>query len=127
MKFELHTLVDITDPIQADNTFYKNQHQNYLTTIQTLGLRANVEIFTKTSKIVDINTLAFGRQYDGEQKVWSMIFGYDYEFTTDMLITDFNCVPFIDQLSETVEFDFVSFLTNSTKSKNIIFNLLDKY
>ena len=127
MKFELHTLVDITNPIQKDNTFYKNQYQNYLTMIQTLSLRANVEIFTKTSKIVDINTLAFGRQYAGEQKVWSMIFGYDYEFTTDMLITDFNCVPFIDQLSETVEFDFVSFLTNSTKSKNIIFNLLDKY
>lgn len=127
MKYELHTLVDITNPIQKDNTFYKNQYQNYLTMIQTLSLRANVEIFTKTSKIVDINTLAFGRQYAGEQKVWSMIFGYDYEFTTDMLITDFNCVPFIDQLSETVEFDFVSFLTNSTKSKNIIFNLLDKY
>ena len=127
MKYELHTLVDITNPIQKDNTFYKNQYQNYLTMIQTLSLRANVEVSTETSKIININKLGFGRQFSGEQKVWSMIFGYDYEFTIDMLITDFNCVPFIDQLSETVEFDFVSFLTNSTKSKNIIFTILDKY
>jgi len=127
MKYELHTLVDITNPIQKDNTFYKNQYQNYLTMIQTLSLRANVEISTETSKIININKLGFGRQFSGEQKVWSMIFSYDYEFTTDMLITDFNYVPFIDQLSETIKFEIVSFLTNSTKSKNIIFNQLDKY
>jgi len=127
MKYELHTLVDITNPIQKDNTFYKNQYQNYLTMIQTLSLRANVEVSTETSKIININKLGFGRQFSGEQKVWSMIFSYDYEFTTDMLITDFNYVPFIDQLSETIKFEIVSFLTNSTKSKNIIFNQLDKY
>ena len=127
MKYELHTLVDITNPIQKDNTFYKNQYQNYLTMIQTLSLRANVEVSTETSKIININKLGFGRQFSGEQKVWSMIFSYDYEFTTDMLITDFNYVPFIDQLSETTKFEIVSFLTNSTKSKNIIFDRLDKY
>ncbi len=126
MRFQLQTLVDIT-PTNARRTedrYKYKQHQNYMTMLQTLGLRSNPSNIVVTNKKEDAKI--FGKEYTGKQTVWTVEFEIEREGGIDLelLKADYNVVPFIAELDETVEFKKSVFQTNNTKYKNIVFSKL---
>lgn len=126
MRFQLQTLVDIT-PTNARRTedrYKYKQHQNYMTMLQTLGLRSNPSNIVVTNKKEDAKI--FGKEYTGKQTVWTVEFEIEREGGIDLelLKADYNVVPFIAELDETVEFKKSVFQTNNTKYNNIVFSKL---
>ena len=129
MRFKIQTLIDITE---TKARFNKNdpewhQQQNYITLLQTLGLRINPEIVQKPTKTkVSIDNLGFGKTYKGKHNVWSMVFENSYEgaITLESLQDDFNLVPVIDNLDETVKLETKAFIT-SEEQANILFKYVD--
>ncbi len=129
MRFKFHTLVDIT---KTEARFSKSdpcwhQQQNYLTFLQTLGLRVNVDVDNLQSETVNLTGLGFGSSYKGEHRVWTGEFIVEYEngLSLDMLENDFHLVPVINNLEETVKLKDCVFDTKSKQSKNIIFKCVD--
>jgi hypothetical protein len=145
-SFKILTLVDITETNQyrreLGKELQKDQQQNFQMLIQTIGLRVN-PIYTAgpTCEIVAINpkphglrtytqlsTTNFGKKYTGNHKVWTFNFTIEYDGgLTDassndvgFLIQDLNLVPFIPQLTETVEFEIPVFDTKNFDYKNTL-------
>jgi len=129
MKFELHTLVDITETNARFNKNSKDwqQQQNYMTCLQTIGLRVNPVIDKLSYEQKDIKGLGFGKKYKDVQQIWTLKFHIEYENATDIdkLTTDFNLVPIITGLNETIDFKNKSFITDNKDHTNIIFNYVD--
>lgn len=123
MKFELYTLVDITrtDARRSEDPIAYKKQQNYLTVINTIGLRVNPSITKHPQQVTEYPK--FGTSYKGEQKVWKLVFDIEYEDATseELLQNDFQLIPFINSLDETVEFEHCVFDTKSNKNKNIVF------
>jgi len=92
--------------------------------LQTLGLRSNPSNIVVTNKKEDAKI--FGKEYTGKQTVWTVEFEIEREGGIDLelLKADYNVVPFIAELDETVEFKKSVFQTNNTKYKNIVFSKL---
>lgn len=127
-KFDIYTLVDITNTgakRNQDSYAYK-QYQNYLTVLQTIGLRVNPTVNTDPM-LVDVYP-KFGSMYKNTQTVWKLPIEIEYEsaLNIDMLLNDFSLVPFISGLGETAKFDRCAFETKDIKTKNIIFVENDK-
>jgi len=129
MRFELSTLVDITatNARRGDDPFLIRQHQNYLTVIQTIGMRANPII--KSKPLVEeksISNLGFGSVYAGRHKVWTLDFEFesDWNHSIEFLLNDFESVPFIIELTETAKFQVPAFTTVDKKYSNVIFQQL---
>lgn len=132
MIFRLQTLIDITETgaRRGDDPREQKQQQNFYTTLQTISLRANPTI--KQSPIcekIHMKNLNFGSSYSGVHKVWT----WDFEFeqpdshSIDFLTNDFNYVPVISDLDESIKIKDPVFLTNDQKYTNIIFfELADK-
>ena len=128
MRFVIKTLVDITETRARkgeDNILY-GQQQNYMTLINTLGLRTNINLIGSPSAEF-VQAKEFGKDYKGEQKVWTQIIEVDYEnaTNTDFMIHDFDLVPVITGLSETAELDISVFRTSDAKKKNITFSFIE--
>jgi hypothetical protein len=127
-KFDIYTLVDITNTGAKRNQdpYAYKQYQNYLTVLQTIGLRVNPVVEKDPALVKDHP--AFGKKFVGEQKVWKLPIEIEYEgaLNIDMLVNDFSLVPFIDGLDETVKFQQCVFDTTSNDFKNIIFVDNDK-
>jgi hypothetical protein len=130
MRFKLQTLVDITETKarRGDDFFLQKQQQNYLTTVQTLSLRANpfIDRPPQVDKL-NINKLGFGKDYTGTQNVWTFYFEYEVDVDLDFLIKDFDLVPIIDNLEETIDYKTPAFLTNGRSDRNTIIQQIDKY
>jgi len=92
--------------------------------MQTIGLRVNPENIKVYS---DQEQAALGSKYQGQQRIWYFDFTPNIEdaITIDMLINDFNLVPFITELDETVEFAQNYFLTKDRKETNISFEQIE--
>lgn len=127
MKFKVETLVDIT-PTNArrgngDNFAY-NQNQNFLTVIQTIGLRVNLNIVSEPTR-EKRSAKEFGTKYKGQHNIWEFLFEVEYAeaLTLDMLQSDFDLVPVILDLSETAKMKNSIFRTTDSSEKNIIFKL----
>lgn len=122
MRFEVYTLVDITCTGARkgeDQKLYKQQ-QNYLTVLNTIGLRVN-PIVKKDPKIVTEHP-TFGKMYDNVKNVWLLEFEIDYGATDiNLLKNDFTLVPFHSDLDETTVFENNIFITNDDDLNNIIF------
>lgn len=130
MRFKLQTLVDITETKarRGDDHFLQRQQQNYLTAVQTLSLRANPVIDRSTScEKIDIKDLGFGKDYKGVHNVWTFYFEYEVDVDLDFLIRDFDLVPIINNLQETITFKTSAFLTNGRSDRNTIIQQIDKY
>jgi hypothetical protein len=130
MKFKVITLTDIskTDARRGEDSVAWRQQQNYNTFIGTLGLRVNPIVDDKpVMKKRAIGNLGFGSDFKGQQNVWELNFSIEYEggLTLDMLEQDFDLIPFIGSLEETVKIDPPVFRTNDSKTKNIIFKYVD--
>lgn len=123
MRFQVKTLVDITDTgIRRRHNKESFQQDNCDTVIQTIGLRANPENIHFLIKDEDCDT-QFGSRYKGTQKVWVIEFEPNIpdSVTLDMLINDFDLVPFLTDLDETVEFAIPCFYTQDNELQNILF------
>lgn len=120
-KFSLKTTVDITNHIKTskDNKLSYGQKQNYLTVINTIGLRVNPTI--------DMNPLKIKDKRFGNNDVWQLDFSVEFEsaLTVQMMVDDFMFVPFVVGLEETQEFVDPIFITKGDKT-NIVFEKCDK-
>ena len=123
MRFIMKTLVDVTPTYsrRTEDRFMYNQHQNYMTAIQTLGLRSNPMSIRVTNENESVEF--FGSTFEGTQKVWSIEFNIEREGSLEvaMLKEDFDLVPIISGLEETVEFKNNVFQSNDLKYKNVYF------
>lgn len=129
MRFKIKTLVDITETRARkgeDDVLY-GQQQNFMTLLNTLGLRTNINVVGSPSAEF-IQAKEFGKDYKGEQKVWTQIIEVDYEDATnvDFMANDFDLVPVVSGLSETALFDIPVFRTLDAKKKNITFEFIEQ-
>lgn len=123
MKFELYTLVDIsrTDARRGEDPILYKKQQNYLTAINSIGLRANPTINKKPT--LTAHHPSFGDAYKGKQSVWKLQFDIEYEEATsvELMKQDFDLIPIITGLDETAEIKDNVFLTTDPKYFNIVF------
>ena len=131
MRYILHTLVDITETGARrgeDHVKYRQQ-QNFLTVIQTIGMRVNPTYVAAPKITLEIpNKLGLGSSYKNKQKVWTYTFDIEYEGALDIetLVNDFDLIPVITGLEETVKFNNAQFITNNSSICNISFVIDDK-
>jgi hypothetical protein len=131
-RFTIQTLVDITETKQyrhqPGEELAKHQQQNFVTLLQTIGLRAN-PIFSKGPTITnkDLNTYNFGKNYSGVHSVWTFVFDIEYEgaFTDGnsdhaLLIKDLRFVPIITGLNETINIELAVFDTSNLDTCNTV-------
>jgi hypothetical protein len=131
MRFKLLTLIDITrtDARRGDDPRDQRQQQNYLTALQTISLRSNPVINTyPTVEEQSIIGLGFGDAFNGKQKVWRLNFSFESEsHALDFLKDDFDLVPVITDLDESIDPNTKAFLTNGNVERNIVFVQLDDF
>lgn len=123
----VYTLIDITQTKKHRNnsqhTFEIAQQANFMTFVQTLMLRKNVYFETPKLEKADVKKLKFGNDYTGKQNVWSVELTVDEGQDMpdiDGLVEDFNLVPVIADLNETIKINNNVFRTKG-KAKNILF------
>jgi hypothetical protein len=131
MRFELKTLVDITETgaRRGEDSHQYNQQQNFLTLFQTISLRANPIV--KRKPLVEkcnISNLGFGKKHKGLHKVWSLTFEFEGEdqHSLEFLQSDVDLVPIIYNLEETADLVIGAFITSDEQHTNILFKEIDK-
>lgn len=129
MRYEVYTLIDVTE---TQARFDKNnpdwhRQQNYMTFLQTVGLRANPVIDRGPKpKRMNIKDLGFGTSYKGQHNVWQ--FEFELDFATidyNVLVDDFDLVPVITGLDETVKLANSAFETKNPERINLVFKCVD--
>lgn len=135
-KIEIKTLVDVTATgvirLNQGTQLQLDQNRNFITLKQCAEIRS-VIIFdgSPTVEEVDVKGLGFGTNFKGRHQVWTFSFSPDrvdvyLEGNNDIgaLIGDIHGVPFIKNLSETVNIEKAVFDCHSTSNKNIIIKAL---
>ena len=131
MRFTLYTLVDITETNtrRGEDPLKYRQQQNYLTVIQTIGMRVNPIYVNPPVIIKEIpSKLGLGSKYNTKESIWKYTFDIEYEggLSLEILENDFDLVPVITNLEETAKFDNSHFITKKPNKNNIIFQIVDK-
>lgn len=130
MRLKLYTLVDITETgaRRGEEPTLVSQQQNFLTVLQTIGLRANPSYeYSPSVESMSPNKVELGTNYKGKHKVWEFSFDIEYgEIDIETLNDDFNFIPVIAGLDETAKFEDNIFSTKDTSKRNIVFQVLDK-
>ena len=131
MRFIIHTLVDITETgsRRGDDPKQHRQQQNFLTVLQTIGLRVNPTYLEAPEVIKEVpSKLGLGTSFKTKQSVWKYTFDMEYDGALDVetLVNDFDLIPIITQLDETAKFENAHFLTKNTALINISFQVVDK-
>ena len=131
MRFILHTLVDITETgvRRGEDPKQFRQQQNFLTVMQTIGMRVNPTYVSSPVVVKEVpSKLGLGTSYKTKQSVWKYVFDMEYEGALDIetLVNDFDLIPIITQLDETAKFENAHFLTKNTALTNITFQIDDK-
>ena len=109
-----------------DKFAYK-QEANFQTVLQTIGMRVNLDYENSPSfEQLTLKKNTFSDKYIGKQNVWSFDFEVEFEGAMDlaMLTKDFDLIPIIIGLDETITTDKALFRTKG-KDKNISFSLVD--
>jgi hypothetical protein len=132
-RFTLHTLIDITETKmfkhQNGSDMAKNQQQNFITLLQTIGLRVNPSfVRSPVCEEHNLKTWHFGSEYKGNHRVWTFDFEIEYDGAfadqfdnqTGLLVQDLHFVPVISQLSETVALKLAVFDTTSSDYCNTV-------
>lgn len=132
MRFQLLTLIDITktNARKSDGVDLQKQQQNYLTALQTISMRANPIINSAPlADERDIKGLGFGTSYKNKHKIWKLNFEFEFDtsHSVEMLKSDFNLIPIIARLTETVELKDAAFITNSKEYTNVVFRKIDDF
>ena len=131
MRFIIHTLVDITETSarRGEDPKQYRQQQNFLTVMQTIGMRVNPTYISAPEVINEVpSKLGLGTSYKTKQSIWKYAFDMEFEGALDVetLVNDFDLIPIITQLDETAEFNNAHFLTKNTALTNISFQIDDK-
>lgn len=124
-RFKITTLVDITETGVIRNTreqeFTRNQQRNWECMIQVIGLRAQPLLLTSPLE----SKKTFGHY--GIQRVWEFEFSVEHtgvfgdsRSSTVYLESDFDGVPFIVGLRETVDFPLAAFVSAGSHQNIII-------
>jgi|TARA_B100000959_G_C14990055_1_gene627449 hypothetical protein len=131
-SFEIKTLIDIT---QTGQTKFKskdrmliNQQANWNTFFQVLSMRVNPEFGTWPAvEKCKVDDLGFGTKHKGQHNVWTFRLSIerDYALSEDTLKVDFDLVPVIKGLSETILNNNDAFRTTDVQAQNIVFKLVD--
>jgi len=125
MLFKMKTLIDITPTYtrRTEDRFMYNQHQNYMTAVQTLGLRSNPSKITVDSGEEELQENEFGTRFKGKHKVWTLTFEVEREGSLEVsqLVEDFDLVPFIKDLDETIDIQNPVFQSTDMKNINTVF------
>ena len=130
MKYIAHTLIDITETRARFDKLNSEWHQqqNFITLLQTLGLRSN-PVIEKQPTLLNQSTkeLGFGSAYRGEHNIWSLEFNMEEAsaVTLDDLIKDFDLVTIIPGLDETIKLSDPVFMTKSKTKCNLVFKCID--
>jgi hypothetical protein len=139
-KFTVITLIDITETKQYRKEPGKEleiqQQQNFLTLMQTIGMRVNPMYPRPPSLDYNFQKQGlFGSKIAVPQKVWKFDFYFDYYGgLTDsagnpcgLLIEDLHLIPVIKDLTESVDLELAVFDTKSPEFRNtVIFPEADK-
>ena len=132
MRFGLHTLVDITETnarrVSRDNKEFQQQ-QNLLTVLQTIGLRVNPTYVSAPKVFKEIpSKLGLGKEYKTKQNVWEFVFDIEYENALDIetMQNDFNLIPIITGLDETIKFKNAVFISQNSSENIVFFCINDK-
>ena len=131
MRFIIHTLVDITETgsRRGEDPKEYRQQQNFLTVMQTIGLRVNPTYLHAPTVIKEVpSKLGLGTLYKTKQSVWKYVFDMEYQdaLTIETLVNDFDLIPIITNLNETANFENAIFLTKDAVKCNIFFSIDDK-
>ena len=131
MRFRLYTLVDITETHarRGEDPKQFRQQQNFLTVMQTIGLRVNPTYVSAPTVVKDSpSKYNLGTKFKNKQNIWKYAFDIDYEGALDIdtLNNDFDLIPIITDLDETVKFETANFVTRNLDINNIVFKLDDK-
>ena len=130
MRFRIQTLIDITETKarrQSEDKFAYKQEANFQTVLQTIGMRVNIEYENSpTFEEITASKNPFDDKYKGKQMLWTFEFDVEYEdaLTLEMLKGDFDLIPIITGLNETVELQKALFRTTG-KDTNIVFSVVD--
>lgn len=127
MRFKLFTVVDITETNarRTDDKKLYSQQTNYNTILQTIGLRVNLNPVYCKSHTENIDKLGLGSLVKGKQRYWEFVFEVEYEgaLSLEMMINDFDLVPVITELDETVHNHNKVFRTTCPNDRNIVFEI----
>ena len=131
MRFIIHTLVDITETSsrRGEDPKQYRQQQNFLTVMQTIGLRVNPTYVNAPEVVKEVpSKLGLGTSYKTKQSIWKYAFDMEFEGALDVetLVNDFDLIPIITKLDETAEFNNAHFLTKDIAKCNIFFEIDDK-
>ena len=130
MNVILTTLVDVTETKarRGDDKFKLSQQANYMTMLQTAGLRINPNPISLKQYTKELNGLGFGTSFTGKQSYWTFKFNFETEagLNLELLQQDFDLVPVLSGLNETVDFKNSVFRTTDKKEKNIIFKITEE-
>ena len=128
MRYKILSLIDITKTKvrrgQFEDVKIVNQFSNYMAFENSLLLRSNMNsISTPTSEIQDITNLKFGDNYQGEHMVWTAIVEPDFPdaVNVDSLKQDFDLVPMVIGLDESINIKTGVYRTMDTDHTNIMF------
>lgn len=130
MEYMLYTTVDITNTGQYRTELGKEadrwREQNFQTVLQTLGIRGNIS-YRKSPTQSEISGHIFGFKTNKIIRVWQFEFNTEREqlFEKDRnpvgyMIDDFDGVPYISGLDESMEQNYDVFVTEGLAC-NIIF------
>lgn len=130
MEYKLYTTVDITNTGQYRNEVGKEadkwKEQNFQTVLQTLGIRANIS-FVNKPVIIEAAGNVVGFETTEVIRIWRFDFYTERDFLFEdngdpvgFLKSDFNAVPYIAGLDESMEQNYAVFVTDGP-SRNIIF------
>lgn len=133
MKIIVKTLLDITETKKhKHNTTDKllvNQQSNFMSFFNCLSMRFNpyydVEPQVTEQDVADIG---FGSEYKGVHKVWTFEFNVDTAVAGidhKTLVEDFDLIPMIPGLTESITINNNVFMTTNKKNRNIVFILPD--
>ena len=130
MRLEIVTLVDVTQTNEKRGGEPKrySQQSNYNTLIQTATLRANFLPIRVEMNNSSINQFTFGKKYKDTQKHWIIKLEAEREsvgLDIAMLNEDFDLVPIVLGLDETVKIPDNVFNTTDSELKNIVFRFTD--
>ena len=129
MRFKALSLIDITKTgvsrnKEAEDQKAVAQFANYMTVENCLQLRSNIKILTvPKGKKMDISNLKFGDNYRGEQMVWEFTFEPETPeaISVKTLNEDFNLIPMLTGLDETIKINTGVLRTNDEDYTNVLF------
>lgn len=128
---KVYTLIDITETKSYRSADQKLNHQqaNFMTFLQTLMLTMNF-FYDKAPTLIEcdekkLKELGFGTDYKGSHNVWCLEARVDEGRQVpdvETLQNDFDLVPVIPNLNETILINNNVFRAKDKKARNITFN-----